>query len=118
MLGLKGSRYAPGKNVLLYVLCFDMYFSIKKVIALHHGDNNFLFWHLCQIHSFSNNLNDEEKITSQLLYDKNVATFMLQPFCDKKYHICTRKSQYQINPGRAYFMQKQPPEEFCEKSCS
>ena len=30
-------------------------------------DNNFLFWHLYQIHTFSNNLNDEEMITSHLM---------------------------------------------------
>ena len=41
----------------------------KKVIVLHHGDNNFLF-HLdiCnQIHTFNNNLKDEEMITSHLM---------------------------------------------------
>ena len=44
------------KNILLYPPCFDMYFFIKKVVVLHHGDYNFLFWHLCQVHTFNNNL--------------------------------------------------------------
>ena len=39
----------------------------KKVIVLHHGDYNFLFWHLCQIDTFSNNLNDEEMTTFHLM---------------------------------------------------
>ena len=38
----------------------------KKVIVLHHGDNNFLFYFdICkQIHTFNYNLKDEEMITS------------------------------------------------------
>ena len=41
----------------------------KKVIVLHHGDNNFLFYFdICnQINTFSNNLKDEEMITSHLM---------------------------------------------------
>ena len=37
--------------------------SYKKVTFLHHGDYNFLFWHLFQIHTFNNNMIDEEMIT-------------------------------------------------------
>ena len=51
----------------------------KNLIILHHGDNNFLFWHLHQNHTFNNNLKDEEMITSHLdcvikrpFYDKNI----------------------------------------------
>ena len=41
----------------------------KKVIVFHHGDNNFLFYFdICdQIHTFNNNLKDEEMITSHLM---------------------------------------------------
>ena len=57
---------------LLFALCFNIYFFYKNLIVLHHGDINFLFWHLYQIHIFDNNLNDEEMITSHLVC---VATF-------------------------------------------
>ena len=40
-----------------FALCFDMPFH-KKVIVLHHSHYTFLFWHLCQIHTFIDNLND------------------------------------------------------------
>ena len=41
----------------------------KKIIVLHHDDNNFLFYFdICnQIHTFNNNLKDEEMITSHLM---------------------------------------------------
>ena len=39
---------------------------MKNLIVLHHGDNNFLFWHLYQIYTFNNNLNDEGMIASSL----------------------------------------------------
>ena len=41
----------------------------KKVIVLHHGDNNFLFYFdICnQIRTFNNHLKDEEMITSHLI---------------------------------------------------
>ena len=52
------------KHVTLY---FDMHFFYKNLIVLHHGHNNFLFWHLCQIHTFNNNLNEEGMITSYLI---------------------------------------------------
>ena len=39
----------------------------KKIIVLRHDDNDFLFWHLCQIHTFINNPNKEEMITSHLM---------------------------------------------------
>ena len=38
------------------------FFFNKNLIVLHHGDDNFLFWHLYEIHTFNNNLNDEEMI--------------------------------------------------------
>ena len=43
-------------------------FFDKKLIILRHGDNTFLFWHLYQTHTFSNNLNDREMITSHLMF--------------------------------------------------
>ena len=49
-------------NIKLFALCFDIFF-----IILHHGDNNFFFWHLYQIHTFNNNLNEEGMITSHLM---------------------------------------------------
>ena len=39
----------------------------KKRYCFHHDDYNFLFWHLCQIDTFNNNLSDEEMITSRLM---------------------------------------------------
>ena len=39
---------------------------MKNLIVLHHGDNNSLFWHLYQIYTFNNNLNDEGMIVSSL----------------------------------------------------
>ena len=54
-------------NIKLFALCFDMYFFDWNLIILHHGDNNFLFWYLYQIHTFNNNLNEEEMITSHLM---------------------------------------------------
>ena len=42
-------------------------FFYQNLIILHHGDNNFLFWHLYQIHTFNNNLNEEGMITSHLM---------------------------------------------------
>ena len=47
-------------NINLFPLCFDMYFFYENLIIIHHGDNNFLFWHRYQIHTFNNNLNEEE----------------------------------------------------------
>ena len=78
----EGRHMGPRKtNTLLMFWCVPIY----KVIVLHHGDN-FLFWHLYQIHTFMNNLNDEEMITSHFwlcitLYDKNVASFEVQLLC-------------------------------------
>ena len=43
-----------------------MLFFYKNLIVLRHSDNNFLFWHLHQIHTFDNNLN-EAMITSHLI---------------------------------------------------
>ena len=63
-----------------------MYFLYKNLIILRHGDNNFLIWHLYQIHTFNNNLN-EEGITSHLMWANFfminldvIITFMLQLF--------------------------------------
>ena len=44
-----------------------MYFLHKNLIILHNGHNNFLFWHLYQIHTFNNNLNEQGMITSHLM---------------------------------------------------
>ena len=73
-----------------FLLCVFWCKFFKKVIVLHHGDNNFLFYFdICnQINTFSNNLKDEEMITCHLMcvinaYDKNVATFMLELCYDK-----------------------------------
>ena len=51
----------------------------KKIIVLHHGDNNFLFYFdICnQIHTFNNNLKDEEMITSQIIYGNIYADYDL-----------------------------------------
>ena len=43
-----------------------MYFLYKNLIILRHGDNSLLIWHLYQIHTFNNNLNEEGMITSHL----------------------------------------------------
>ena len=43
-----------------FLLCILI--CTKNLIVLNHGDNNFLFWHLYQIHTFNNNLNDEGMI--------------------------------------------------------
>ena len=49
----------------------------KNLIILHQGDNNFLFWHQYQIHTFSTNLNQEVMITSHLMCAN---FFMIQIF--------------------------------------
>ena len=82
------------------------------LITLHHGDKNFLFWHLYQIHTFNNNLN-EEGITSHLMcanffmINLNVIiTFMLQLFNNNREalakHVTYTLSQYpgRIQPGK------------------
>ena len=48
----------------------------KSLIALHHGDNNFLFWHLYQTHTFNNNLSND-KISIDMCYK---ATFLWQKY--------------------------------------
>ena len=49
-----------------FALCFDLGF----LIVLHHGYNNVLFYFdMCnQIHTFNNNLKDEEMIISHLKF--------------------------------------------------
>ena len=54
-------------NIKFFALCFDIYIFYQNLIILHHDDNNFLFWHLYQIHTFNNNLNEEGMITSHLM---------------------------------------------------
>ena len=56
-----------------------MYFFYENLNVLHRVDYNFPFWHLYQIYTFNNNLNDEEMIASHLMcvvkllfYDKNI----------------------------------------------
>ena len=53
---------------------------------LHHGDNNFLFWHLYQIHTFNNNLNEEGMITSHLMRANLYYNFMLQLYNNNMLH--------------------------------
>ena len=48
-------------SVFWYILFFI------KTSVLYLGDNNFLFWHLYQIHTFNNNLNEEGMITSYMM---------------------------------------------------
>ena len=48
-------------NIKLFAVFRYMLFFIKTII-LHHGDNNFLFWHLYQFHVFNNNLNEESHL--------------------------------------------------------
>ena len=64
---LRSLQCKYSKNILLLALCFDMYFFHKNLIAAHHGDNSFVFWNLYQIHTFNDNRNDEEIITSNLM---------------------------------------------------
>ena len=54
-------------NIKHFALCFDIYFFLLKLIILTHGHNSFLFWHLYQIQTFNNNLNEEGMITSHLM---------------------------------------------------
>ena len=53
-------------NIKLFALCFDRYFFLLKPNYSPPWWYNFLFWHLYQIHTFNNNLN-EEGITSHLM---------------------------------------------------
>ena len=92
-------------SVFLWVLFY------KNQIVLHHGGNSFLFWHLYEIHTLNNNLNDEETRTSHLInviaslqqkwYSFYVATFLWLK------RICLReKNQYQRNLSKACYMKK------------
>ena len=54
-------------NIKLFALFFDRLFFIKKLIILHHGDDGFIFSHLCQIQTFNYTLNEERMITSHLM---------------------------------------------------
>ena len=51
-----------GTSFFCSVFWFVLFY--KKVIVLHHSDNNFLFWHLYQILTFNDNLNDEEMMAT------------------------------------------------------
>ena len=51
--------------ILCVLICTFFY---KNRIVFHHGDNNFYFvLNLHQIHTFSNNLNDDEMTTPHLM---------------------------------------------------
>ena len=95
-------RFTNGPSfccVLGYVL------FLKNVIVLHHSDYNFLFRHLCQIHTFNNNLNNEEMITSYNCF----MIKMLQLSCYIFFMIkisCLYNKQYQINLGKPCYMAK------------
>ena len=56
-------------GTFFFLLCVFSCKFFKNVIVLRHGDNNFLFYfNICnQINTFSNNLKDEEIITSHLM---------------------------------------------------
>ena len=56
--------------LLICTLWKDLY---EKLIVLHNGYNTFLFWNLYQINTFSNNLNDEERLICEIHYK---ATFL------------------------------------------
>ena len=58
--GYKVTIWSLQEHLSFCSVCFDLYFFLKKGVVLHRGDYNFLFWQLCQIHTFNNNLNDEE----------------------------------------------------------
>ena len=76
------------QRTFFFLLGVLICFFYKNLIVLHHVDNNSLSWHLYQIHTFNNNLKDEETITPwcvlynflminmlqllQLFYDKNI----------------------------------------------
>ena len=66
-----------------FLLCVLIYtFLLKPSCSpswwFHHSDDNFLFWYIIEIHTFDNNLNDEEMITFHLIC---VETLMLQLLC-------------------------------------
>ena len=75
-------------NIKLFALRFDMDFFYKNLIILHHSDNNFLLWHLYQIHTFNKSQRwRSDNISLDLCsfpYDKNVLTFMLQVFTNNR----------------------------------
>ena len=55
--------------ICMYIFIKTQLFSIILIIIFY------LFWHLYQIHTFNNNLNDEEMITTHLMcnkYQKNL----------------------------------------------
>ena len=57
-------QYKDYKNIFLFALYFLFH---QNLIVLHMDVIIFYFWHLYQIHSFSNILNDEEMMTSHLM---------------------------------------------------
>ena len=66
-------EYKDYKNILHLSPCVFWYVLFdEKLIVLHHSDNAFLFlfWHLYQTHTFSNDLNDGEMITSHLMFEQ------------------------------------------------
>ena len=58
----------------------------------NNNDNNFLFWHLHQIHTFNNNFKDEETITSHLMFDITSLLLKCYNFLSCKYHVIKRKN--------------------------
>ena len=65
---------------LSFYFVFSCVLFHEHLTVLHHSEKNFYsIWHLYQIHTFNNNLNNEEMITShlicvikQLFYGKNI----------------------------------------------
>ena len=76
-------EYKDYKNVLHLSACVFWYVLFdEKLVVLHHSDNAFLFlfWHLYQTQTFSNDLNDGEIITSHLMFEQR---FIKQHFMIK-----------------------------------
>ena len=73
-----------------------------SLIILHADDNNFLFWHLYQIHTFNNNLKEEGLITSHLIWANLFMIKMLQLLCCNFLTIIEKlgKTCYMIKPLR------------------
>ena len=66
----------------------------KKIIVLHHSDYIFLFWHLCQIHTFSNSLNDKEMITSHFFMIKMLRLWSYN--FQKQPHVLWKQRRYSM----------------------
>ena len=80
-------------NIKVTRTFFFLHFALictfyKNLIVLHHGDNNFLFLHLHQFHTFNNNLNGEEIIRIHLMCYNFFMIKILQLLC-YNFHVTT-----------------------------